>query len=271
MDVITSAQNPRVKRLLRLQQKAADRREEGLTVVEGLRELTIAAGAGVEIIELYHCPALPNAAPPGELASLARFAVQVWELAPVAFERIAYREGSDGVIALVRPPAVRLADLRLPPHPLLLVAEAVEKPGNLGALLRTADAAAVDAVLVLDPRTDVWSPNVIRASIGCAFTRPLIACGREEGLRWLAARGIRTFAAALTDRARPYTEANFRGPTALLLGTEADGLTPATLAQCDETIIIPMHGAIDSLNVSVAAAVIVFEAVRQRQSHIQPA
>ncbi|MBC7447477.1 MAG: RNA methyltransferase [Hymenobacteraceae bacterium] len=267
MDVITSPQNPRVKRLLRLQQKTADRRAEGLTVVEGLRELTIAARAGVEIAELYHCPTLPNAAPTALLAGLGVPAAHIWQLAPAAFERIAYRDGSDGVVALVYLPALALSDLRLPPNPLLLVAEAVEKPGNLGALLRTADAAAVDAVLVLDPRTDVWSPNVIRASIGCAFTRPLIACGREEGLSWLAARGIRTFAAALTPSARPYTVADFRGPTALMLGTEADGLTSATLARADETIIIPMRGLIDSLNVSVAAAVLTFEAVRQRQTN----
>jgi RNA methyltransferase, TrmH family len=264
MDAITSAQNPRIKRLLRLQQKAADRREENLTLVEGLRELAIAAQAGVEIVELYHCPALPNAASATDLAALRVPANRTWELAPIAFERVAYREGSDGIVALVRPPARRLADLQLPPNPLLLIAEAVEKPGNLGALLRTADAAAVDAVVVLDPRADVWSPNVIRASIGCAFTRPLVACGRDEGFEWLKARSIRTFAAALAARARPYTDADFRGPTALLLGTEADGLTPQTLARADETIIIPMRGLIDSLNVSVAAAILTFEAVRQR-------
>jgi len=264
MDFITSAQNPRVKRLLRLQQKSSDRRAENLTVVEGLRELTVAAGAGVEIVELYHCPGLPNAAAPTALAALGVPPGRIWELAPVAFERIAYRDGSDGVVALVRPPAVTLANLRLPPNPLLLLVEAVEKPGNLGALLRTADAAAVAAVLVLDARADIWSPNVIRASIGCAFTRPLVACGREAGFAWLKAHGIRTFAAALTPRARPYTSADFRGPTALLLGTEADGLTAEALAAADETIIIPMRGLIDSLNVSVAAAVLIFEAVRQR-------
>jgi RNA methyltransferase, TrmH family len=264
MDIITSAQNPRVKRLLRLQQKAADRRQENVTLVEGLRELTVAVRAGIEIVELYTCPALPNAAPAPAIAALGVPATRVWELAPVAFERIAYRDGSDGVVALVRPPTVQLADLGLPANPLLLIAEAVEKPGNLGALLRTADAAAVDAVLVFDARADVWSPNVIRASIGCAFTRPLVACGREEGFAWLRQRGIRTFAAALTEQARPYTAANFRGPTALLLGTEADGLTPAALAAADETVIIPMRGLIDSLNVSVAAAILTFEAVRQR-------
>lgn len=265
MEPITSPQNPRVKRLLRLQQKAADRREEGLTLVEGLRELTIATSAGVEVAELYYCPALPNAATATDLNRLGVPPGRIWELAPAAFERIAYREGSDGVVALVRPPVRTLHDLHLPAAPLLLVAEAVEKPGNLGALLRTADAAAVDAVVVLDPRADVWSPNVIRASIGCAFTVPLVACGRDEGLAWLRARGIRTLAAALTPLARPYTELDMRGPTALVLGTEADGLTPATLARCDETIIIPMRGRIDSLNVSVAAAVLTFEAVRQRQ------
>lgn len=264
MEEISSAQNPRVKRLARLYQKAADRRAEGLTVVEGLRELTIAAEAGIPIAELYYCPALPNAAPPAALAALGVPATRQWTLAPAAFERVAYREGSDGVLALVVPPARTLADLQLPLAPLLLVAEAVEKPGNLGALLRTADAAAVDAVLVLDPRTDVWSPNVIRASIGCVFTLPVVACGRAEGLAWLRRAGVRTFAAALTDQARPYTEVDFRGPTALLLGTEADGLTPATLAAADTTVIIPMRGRIDSLNVSVAAAVLTFEAVRQR-------
>ncbi len=264
MDVITSSQNPRVKRLLRLQQKTADRRAENLTLVEGLREVAIAAGAGVEIAELYTCPALPNAASATAIAALRVAPTRTWELAPAAFERIAYRDGSDGIVALVRPPIRQLADLHLPPNPLLLVVEAVEKPGNLGALLRTADAAGVDAVLVLDPRTDVWSPNVIRASIGCAFTRPLIACGRQEGLAWLREQRVQTFAAALTEYARPYTEADFCGPTALLLGTEADGLTPATLAAADATVIIPMRGRIDSLNVSVAAAVLTFEAVRQR-------
>ncbi len=264
MDLLASPQNPRVKRLVRLQQKAADRRAEALTLVEGLRELTIAVGAGVEVLELYTCPDLPNAAPEKALVALGVPLGRRCELAPAAFERVAYRDGSDGVVALVRPPARTLTELQLPPNPLLLVAEAVEKPGNLGALLRTADAAPVDAVLVLDPRVDIWSPNVIRASIGCVFTRPVVACGRAEGLAWLRARGIRTFAAALAPGARPYTEADFRGPTALLLGTEADGLTAETLAQADETIIIPMRGLIDSLNVSVAAAVLTFEAIRQR-------
>ena len=266
-DRLTSPQNPRIKALLRLQQKPAERRVQGLTLVEGLRELVVAAEAGVAIAALYTCPELagPGVYPALQALLASQPRPPEWlELAPPVFEKLAYRDGSDGVVALVRPPAATLNRLLLPPAPLLLLVEAVEKPGNLGALLRTADAAAVDAVLVLDARADVWSPNVIRASIGCAFTRPLVAVGRDEGFRWLRERGIRTFAAALTPRARPYTEVDFRGPTALLLGTEADGLTPEALTLADETIIIPMRGRIDSLNVSVAAAILTFEAVRQR-------
>jgi TrmH family RNA methyltransferase len=146
----------------------------------------------------------------------------------------------------------------------VLVLEAVEKPGNLGAILRTADAAPAHAVLVGDPRTDLYNPNVIRASLGGIFTVPTVAAPMSEVLAFLKEKGIRTFAAALADDAKSYTATTFTGPTALVLGTEADGLTPATRAACDETVIIPMRGVLDSLNVSVAAAVLTFEAVRQR-------
>lgn len=142
--------------------------------------------------------------------------------------------------------------------------EAVEKPGNLGAILRTADAAPAHAVLVGDPRTDLYNPNVIRASLGGIFTVPTVAAPMPEILAFLKEKGIRTFAAALADNAKDYTATSFSGPTALVLGTEADGLTPATREACDETVIIPMRGVLDSLNVSVAAAVLTFEAVRQR-------
>ncbi|UOQ74320.1 RNA methyltransferase [Hymenobacter cellulosilyticus] len=153
----------------------------------------------------------------------------------------------------------------MPPNPLLLILEAVEKPGNLGAVLRTADAAHVDAVIVCDPRTDLYNPNAIRSSIGCIFTVPTVASTRQEVLAWCQENGIQTYAAALTPTARPYTEYDFRGPTAFVMGTEADGLTPELREACTETIIIPMRGYIDSLNVSIATAVLTFEAVRQRQ------
>lgn len=256
-----------MKALARLQQKAAERRAQGLTLVEGLRELAVAVGAGVAVAALYTCPELADETTARALQALfsAEPGRPEWlELTRPVFEKLAYREGSDGVLAVLRTPARALAGLRLLPNPLVLVLEAVEKPGNLGAILRTADAAPVDAVLVGDPRTDLFNPNVVRASIGCVFTVPVVAAPMAEILAFLNSSGIRTYAAALTPHARPYTACDFRGPSALVLGTEADGLTAPVLAACDETVIIPMRGRIDSLNVSVAGAVLAFEAVRQR-------
>ena len=267
-DRLSSPQNPRIKQLLRLQQKAAERRALGLTLVEGLRELTIAVEAGVAVATVYSCPELTGEEGQAALQSLfsGRAAAPEWlEVTRPVFEKVAYREGSDGLLAVLRTPARTLADLRLPANPLVVVLEAVEKPGNLGAILRTADAAPVDAVLIGDPRTDLFNPNVIRASIGCVFTVPTVAAPVADILAFLQAKGIRSYAAALAPEARPYTACDFRGPTALVLGTEADGLTPQLRAACNETVIIPMMGRIDSLNVSVAAAVLAFEAVRQRQ------
>ncbi len=264
-DAISSPQNPRIKNLLRLQQKAAERRQQGLTIVEGLRELMVARSAGVEVPTVFVCPELLPAAEQRQLRQVLAADVEWLEVSKTVFERVAYREGSDGVLALARPPQRRLSELVLPANPLLLVLEAVEKPGNLGAVLRTADAAQADAVIVCDPRTDLYNPNAIRASIGCVFTVPVLATSRPELLAWCRERGIRTYAAALTPAARPYTECDFRGATALVMGTEADGLTPELRSACDETIIIPMRGAIDSLNVSTATAVLAFEAVRQRE------
>ena len=266
-DRLSSLQNPRLKALLRLQQKPAERRAQGLTLVEGLRELTIAVGAGVTVAALYTCPELAGVATEKAVQQLLAGAPNrpEWlELTRPLFEKLAYREGSDGILAVLKTPARTLADLRLPENPLILVLEAVEKPGNLGAILRTADAAPVDAVLIGDPRTDLFNPNAIRASIGCIFTVPTVAAPIAEVLAFLKEKGIRTYAAALTPEAHSYLECDFRPPTALVLGTEADGLTPTTRQTCDETIIIPMMGRIDSLNVSVAGAVLAFEAVRQR-------
>jgi TrmH family RNA methyltransferase len=264
-DAITSPQNPRIKNLLRLQQKSAERRQQNLTIIEGFRELTIARQAGVAVHSLFVCPELTSPAQQEALAGMLSRESEWFTVSRPVFEKVAYREGSDGILAFVRPPQHKLANLKLPAAPLLLVLEAVEKPGNLGAILRTADAAQADAVIVCDPRTDLYNPNAIRSSIGCIFTVPTVATTREELLAWCRQHGIRTYAAALTDNAIPYTTCDFRGPTALVMGTEADGLTPELRQACDQTIIIPMRGAIDSLNVSTATAILTFEAVRQRQ------
>ncbi|OWP61726.1 rRNA methyltransferase [Hymenobacter amundsenii] len=265
-ELITSPQNPRIKNLLKLQQKSAERRRQGLTIIEGQRELTIAHGAGVACPAVFVCSELAGPAREAELRALfaPEPATEWLAVSRAVFEKVAYREGSDGVLALARPPQHTLESLVLPKNPLLLVLEAVEKPGNLGAILRTADAARADAVIICDPRTDLFNPNAIRSSIGCSFTVPTVATTRSELLAWCAARGIRTYAAALSDHAQPYTRFDFRGPTAFVMGTEADGLTPELMSACDHTIIIPMGGHIDSLNVSTATAVLTFEAVRQR-------
>jgi TrmH family RNA methyltransferase len=266
-DRITSLHNPRIKDVLRLQDKAAERRRQGLTLVEGYRELANARQAGWQVATLFVCEELAGEAITRELLEPSRLVPRPYEYLPVSavvFAKLAVRERSDGVLALLRTPSSTLADLVLPENPLVLVLEAVEKPGNLGAILRTADAAPAHAVLVGDPRTDLYNPNVIRASLGGIFTVPTVAAPMPEVLAFLKAKGIRTFAAALADNAKSYTATSFAGPTALVLGTEADGLTPATREACDETVIIPMRGVLDSLNVSVAAAVLTFEAVRQR-------
>ncbi|OGX86627.1 rRNA methyltransferase [Hymenobacter lapidarius] len=266
-DRLSSPQNLRIKQLLRLQQKSAERRALGLTLVEGLRELTIAVEAGVAVAAVYSCAELADETGQQDLQKLFSgldSAPEWFEVTRPVFEKVAYREGSDGLLAVLRTPARSLADLRLPENPLVIVLEAVEKPGNLGAILRTADAAPVDAVLIGDPRTDLFNPNVIRASIGCVFTVPTVAAPVADILAFLREKGIRTYAAALAPDARDYTACDLRGPTALVMGTEADGLTPQLRAACDETIIVPMRGRIDSLNVSVATAVLTFEAVRQR-------
>jgi len=267
-DRITSLHNPRIKDVLRLQEKPAERRRQGLTLVEGYRELTNARQAGWAVATLLVCEELAGPDLAGQLLAPAQQVPRPYEYLPVSaavFAKLAVRERSDGVLAVLHTPRRALADLALPPNPLVIVLEAVEKPGNLGAILRTADAAPAHAVLVGDPRTDLYNPNVIRASLGGIFTVPTVAAPMGEILAFLQEKGIRTFAAALAEGAKDYTAASFSGPTALVLGTEADGLTPATRAACKETVIIPMRGVLDSLNVSVAAAVLTFEAVRQRQ------
>jgi TrmH family RNA methyltransferase len=261
---ITSPQNPRIKEVLRLQEKSTERRRQGLTVVEGARELGHARQAGWRVAQLLLCPELAGETLAQELQTTQPPPDELLLVSAAVFAKLAVRERSDGVLAVLHTPKRTLADLALPENPLVLVLEAVEKPGNLGAILRTADAAPAHAVLVGDARTDLYNPNVIRASLGGIFTVPIVAAPMPEVLAFLREKGIRTFAAALADDAKSYTATNLAGPTALVLGTEADGLTAATRQACDETIIIPMRGQLDSLNVSVAAAVLTFEAVRQR-------
>lgn len=257
-EVITSPSNPKIKTLLALQQKSSARRERGLFVVEGRRELQHCIDAGFTVDTVFICPALLSSAPEA--------GAKVFEVSEEVYAKIAMREGTEGVVAEVRMPQRRLEDLTLPENPLVMVLESVEKPGNLGAVLRSADAAGADAVLCCDPLTDLWNPNLIRASIGAVFTVPCVTCSSQEAIAWLKARGIRILTAQLQDSSL-YYDCDMTVGTALVMGTEATGLTPVWREAADAHIRIPMLGRLDSLNVSVSAAILLFEAVRQRQNH----
>lgn len=258
---ITSTQNPRIKRIVQLSAKPKERRLAGLMVIEGFREIKMAAESGFVITELYFCPEL--ATNRETLSFTGGLHVPVYEISPAVFEKIAYREHSDGLIALAQPKFIKIGELKLSANPLILVLESVEKPGNLGALLRTADAGLLDAVIVCDPQTDIYNSNVIRSSLGCIFTKQVVTCTTDEALHFFREKNIKTFAAALTAT-RFYHQTDFRGPSAIVMGTESTGLTTTWLNAADDQIKIPMNGKVDSLNVSTSAAILVFEALRQR-------
>jgi len=278
--VITSVQNPRVKAVVALQQKSAERRRTGLFVVEGRREVEHCVEMGLEVVEVFVCEeivgwsgdnvaanrteGMKEAKGVKEAKEVERMrGVKVTEVTRGVYEKMAYRGGTEGVMAVVKSEGKRLEDLELRKNPLIVVVERVEKPGNLGAILRSADAAGVDAVVVCDPLTDLWNPNLIRSSIGAVFTVPCVACGSEECIEFLKAHGIQILTAQLQD-SELYYDTDMRRGTAIVMGTEATGLTDVWREAADAHIRIPMLGRLDSLNVSVSAAILLYEAVRQR-------
>ncbi len=252
--VISSLQNPKVKRLLLLQQKSQQRRKEGVFVVEGRRELEHCVEAGYEVESIFtlHSP-------------LSTIHYPLFTVTPQVYEKMAYRGTTEGIIAIVKAKRLLLEDLQLSEHPLIVVLESVEKPGNLGAVLRSADAAQADAVIVCDPLTDLYNPNLIRSSIGAVFTVPTVACTSEECIAFLKQHGIQILTAQLQDSSL-YYNTDMTGGTAIVMGTESTGLTDQWRRAATAHIRIPMLGRLDSLNVSVSAAVLLFEAVRQRQA-----
>ncbi len=257
--MITSTQNPRIKHLLLLQQKSAQRKADGLFVVEGRREVEHCLSAGFTLRTAFVCD---------EIADASLSLPQGVEVVPVSrnvYERIAYRGGTEGVVAVVEVRNMSLRDLTLSASPLVVVLESVEKPGNLGAVLRSADAAGADAVIVCDPLTDLYNPNLIRSAVGALFTVPCVACSTEECIAFFKAKGIKILTAQLQDSSL-YYDTPMTGPTAIVMGTEATGLTDQWRKAADAHIRIPMLGRLDSLNVSVSAAILLFEAVRQRKS-----
>lgn len=259
--LISSLQNPRVKELVALQQKSSLRRAEGLAVVEGLRELTHCVDAGWQLLTLFFCPELIL---DEELQKCGQWQCEALEVTAKVYDKIALRGSTEGVIAIVKPKQRSLNDLQLGANPLIVVLESVEKPGNIGAVLRSADAARADAIIVCDPLTDIYNPNIIRSSIGAVFTVPCVACDSAECIEFLKRNGITILTAQLQD-SEPYYHTDMTRPTAIVMGTESTGLTEQWRQAADAHIRIPMRGALDSLNVSVSAAILLFEAVRQRE------
>ncbi len=260
--IISSLQNPVIKNVLLLCEKPRARKEQNRIVIEGLRETGLAITSGFKITDLFFAPGIT---PEAELKSLpaSNNKIEFIEVSTDVFNRMAYRKDSGGIIALAEPRRLVFGDLQLRKQPLVLVVETVEKPGNLGALLRTADAANLDAVIICDPQTDIYNPNAIRSSIGCIFTMPVVTTTSGEAINWLRAAGIRMFGTALTAT-HFYQESDFRQPSAIIMGAEATGLSDLWLNGADDLIKIPMRGKIDSMNVSASAAVVIFEAMRQR-------
>lgn len=260
---ITSSANPRVKDAVRLRERR-HRDQLGLTLVDGARELLRALAGGAEIAELFVAEELLRSDDALAVHAAARAAgVPICGVSATVLEKLAFGDRSEGVVGVVRTRELPLDGLVLPANPLLAVVEGIEKPGNLGAILRSADGAGLDALIAVDPLTDVFNPNAIRASLGTIFAVPLATGSTVDVLAWLASRGIRPVVARV-DAARLHTDVDFTGPCAIVLGSEATGLSAAWSGPGVEGVRLPMLGIADSLNVSVAAAILFYEARRQR-------
>lgn len=256
---ITSTQNPKIKNLLLLG-KPSERKRQGTFVVEGRKEIGLALAAGYTFENLFFFGELISEA---EVRALGLDDNLLISVSRDVFQKIAIRENSGGLVGIGRQRAHFLDDVKIGANPLVLILESVEKPGNLGAILRTADAAGLDAVIICDTRTDFYNPNVIRSSVGCLFTTQVASASSDDTLSWLQRNGIRPYSTYL-KASRPYHAVDFTGPCAIVMGTEATGLSDVWVGKGQTPIIIPMRGHVDSMNVSTAAAVIVFEALRQR-------
>ncbi len=262
MERITSLQNSGIKRVVRLRTKKT-REAKGLTIVEGVREVRQALNAGGRFAGVYVCREGVYHCPEDLILELESRHIRVFDSVGSVFGKMCYGDRKEGVLALVEQPEHRLDGLKLSLNPLVVVMERVEKPGNLGAVLRTCDGAGVDALLVCDEQTDVYNPNVVRSSLGAVFTVPTITCSSKEAFAFLQARGIRSYAAIVQSHDY-YFKKDMSGACAIVLGSEQEGLSDFWRRNADEKVRIPMQGKVDSLNVSVSAAVMIYEALRQR-------
>lgn len=255
---ITSLQNLRIKHYVKLRDDKKARKQDGLMLVEGYDEIQLAIAAGNIPQTLLSAPELVSRQISGSFP-------ETLTVNRAVFEKLSYRENPDGWMGVFPIPYTSLTDLKLSKSPLLIVAESIEKPGNLGAMLRTADAAGVDALLLCDPRVDLWNPNVVRASRGAVFSVPTVECDNASAWEWLKEKAIRVLAATPSAEVM-YSNVDMHEPVAIAVGTEDEGLSEFWMSNADAKVKIPMAGKVNSLNVSVSTALIVYEAVRQRNS-----
>lgn len=258
---ISSLQNPFIKQLVQLKDKPRERKKSGLFLIEGKREINLALKGGYYIETILFYPELFSEE---QISTLTNQQINIIEVSKEIYQKLAYRESTEGVIAIARVKDLSIDSISFKTtNPLILVAEAPEKPGNIGALLRTADAANVDAVIIANPKTDLYNPNIIRSSVGCIFTNQIATGNTLDIIAFLKENKINIYCAALKASIDYYTQ-DYTKPTAIVVGTEATGLSEEWLKNSTQNIIIPMQGEIDSMNVSVAAGILIFEAKRQR-------
>lgn len=260
MKQITSSQNPFIKSLVQLQEKAKSRKQSGTFLIEGKREIELAIKGNYELETVLFLPELISEE---QLSKLSKSQINLIEINKEVYQKLAYRDTTEGIIAVAKTKSLALQDLKLPKNPLILVMESIEKPGNIGAMLRTCDAANIDAVIIANPKTDLYNPNIVRSSVGCLFTNQIATGSTEDVIKFLKEKNIAIFGATLQNSNFYYTQ-DYTIPTALVVGTEATGLTQAWRDAATQNVIIPMQGEIDSMNVSVASAILLFEAKRQR-------
>ena len=261
---ITSVQNSYIKELVQLKEKSRLRRQTQTFLIEGLREISLAIQGNYVIQTIFAATSIIQNEEIEKLLHSVDYQIEVIEISNDVYQKLALRESTEGILAVAKSKDLSLKSILFKnENPLILVAEAPEKPGNIGALLRTADAAGIDAVLIANPKTDLYNPNIIRTSIGCVFTTQIATGTTSEIISFLKEHHIDIYAAALSASVE-YQTVNYTKPCAIIVGTEATGLTDEWLQNTSKNIIIPMRGAIDSMNVSVSAAIILFEAVRQR-------
>lgn len=262
MKEIHSLQNPYIKSLIKLQEKSRERKKNGVFIIEGIRELTLAINSDYQLEKVLFYPSLISLQ---KLKSLVGSAIDCIQISKEIYEKLAYRNSTEGIIAVSKIKELSLKNITFKrKNPLLLIAEGIEKPGNIGALLRTADAANIDAVLIADPKSDLYNPNIIRSSVGCLFTNQIALGTSQEIITFLKEHQVAIYTTTLQN-SNAYHLENYQKACAIVVGTEATGVTEIWREEATQNINIPMQGKIDSMNVSVAAAIVLFEAKRQRQ------